>query len=199
MQTPSHALAGSPHVATVALAMLLGTQPLSVLAAPPIKAGLWEITTDSQQLNGKPLPDMSAQMNDPMKRMPPEMRAQIEAQMKARGVQMAPGTGSAGMAVRTCITQEMLNQNRWQKSEGQCQNTEMKQNGSTWSWKFTCTQPPGEGEGRTTFKGSEAYTSDLRITTQRKGQAQTMTMKHHAKWVSADCGGLSPAGGAPQR
>lgn len=199
MRTPSRTLAGSPRIPAKALAMLLGTLPLTALAAPPIKAGLWEITTDSQQLNGKPLPDMSAQMNEQMKRMPPEMRAQMEAQMKARGVQMTPGAGGAGMAVRTCITQEMLNQNRWQKNEGHCQNTAMKQSGSTWTWKFTCTEPPGEGEGNTTFTSSEAYTSDLRMTTQRKGQPQTMTMKHRAKWVSADCAGLPPAGGAPQR
>jgi len=187
-----------PHLAATALLSLLGALPAFALAAPPIKTGLWEITTDSQQINGKPMPDMSAQLAEQMKRMPPEMRAQMEAQMKARGVQMMPGAGG-GMVVRTCITQDMLDQNRWQKTEGQCQNTDMKQSGSTWNWKFSCTQPPSEGEGSTTFQGSEAYTSDMRVSTQHNGQKQTMTMKHRAKWVGASCGDLKAVGSVPKR
>ena len=50
---------------------------------PPIKPGLWEMTSDSQQLNGKPVPDQSAQMAAQLKNMPPEMRKQIEAQRLA--------------------------------------------------------------------------------------------------------------------
>ena len=56
--------------------MLAGALLTSAHAAdtPPIKPGLWQVTADSQQLNGKPLPDMSAQLAEQMKRMPPEMR-----------------------------------------------------------------------------------------------------------------------------
>ncbi|TAK94423.1 MAG: DUF3617 domain-containing protein [Aquabacterium sp.] len=173
-------------------AAIIGLAPTIALAAdvPPMKPGLWEVTPDSQMINGKPLPDMSAKLAEQMKRMPPEMRAQMEAQMKARGLQMAPG--SNGMAMRMCITKDMLNQNRWQKMDGRCQNTSLKQSGSTWSWKFSCTEPASEGEGSTTFQGSEAYTSDMEIRSSRNGQTQTMNMKHHAKWLSSDCGGLKP-------
>lgn len=171
---------------------LLILAPAAVLAVdmPPMKPGLWEVTPESQKLNGKPLPDMSAQLAEQMKRMPPEMRTQMEAQMKAKGIQMAPGGN--GMAVRMCITRDMLSQNRWQKMDGHCQNTALKQSGMTWSWKFTCTEPPSEGEGSTTFQSGEAYTSDMQMRTTRNGQAQTMTMKHRAKWLGADCGGLKP-------
>lgn len=173
-------------------AALIGLLPAVALAvdAPPMKPGLWEITPESQMINGKPLPDMSSKLAEQMKRMPPEMRAQMEAQMKAKGIQMAPG--SHGMAMRMCITKDMLNQNRWQKMDGRCQNTSLKQSGSTWSWKFTCTDPASEGEGNTTFQGSEAYTSDMEMRSTRNGQAQVMTMKHRAKWLGADCGGLKP-------
>lgn len=181
----------------LAFRKLLGTSllvlaPAAVLAVdmPPMKPGLWEVTPDSQKVNGKPLPDMSAQLAEQMKRMPPEMRAQMESQMKARGIQMAPGGN--GMAVRMCITRDMLSQNRWQKMDGHCQNSALKQSGMTWSWKFTCTEPPSEGEGSTTFQSGEAYTSDMQMRTTRNGQAQTMTMKHRAKWLGADCGGLKP-------
>ncbi|MBI5925282.1 MAG: DUF3617 domain-containing protein [Aquabacterium sp.] len=177
------------HLLSSALLIVL---PASAMAVdmPPMKPGLWEVTPDSQKVNGKPLPDMSAQLAEQMKRMPPEMRAQMESQMKARGIQMAPG--GTGMAVRMCITRDMLSQNRWQKMDGHCQNTAMKQSGMTWSWKFTCTEPPSEGEGSTTFQSGEAYTSDLQMRSTRNGQAQTMSMKHRGKWLSADCGGLKP-------
>jgi hypothetical protein len=177
---------------TLLRSSLLVVLPASALAAdlPPMKPGLWEVTPDSQMLNGKPLPDMSAKLAEQMKRMPPEVRAQMDAQMKAHGVQMAPGTN--GMAVRMCITKDMLTQNRWQKMDGRCQNTALKQSGSTWAWKFSCTEPPSEGEGSTAFQGSEAYTSDIEMRSTRNGKAQTVNMKHHAKWLGADCGGLKP-------
>lgn len=186
------ARAPAPTVQKWITAVLIAAAPAVALAvdAPPMKPGLWEVTPDSQTINGKPLPDMSAKLAEQMKRMPPEMRAQMDAQMKARGIQMAPGGN--GMAVRMCITKDMLNQNRWQKMDGRCQNTALKQSGATWSWKFTCTEPASEGEGSTTFQGSEAYTSDMEMRSTRNGQAQTVAMKHHAKWLGADCGGLKP-------
>ncbi len=162
---------------------------------PPIKPGLWEITSDSQQLNGQPLPDMSARMAEAMKNLSPQMRDQMQAQMKAHGVQIAPaGDSASGVAVRLFITRDMLDQNRWMKTDGQCQNTALTKTGATWNWKFKCTQPPSEGEGSTTFQASDAYVTDMRTTTQRNGQAQTLTMKHHGKWLSADCGDVRPLG-----
>jgi len=196
MRTPRASSFTAPRLA-VSLT-LAGVLVTSAQAAdtPPIKPGLWQVTADSQQLNGKPLPDMSAQLAEQMKRMPPDMRAQMEAQMKAKGVQMAPGGGN--MAIRMCMSKEMLEQNRWQKTEGSCKNTSMNHTGNTWSWKFTCTQPPSEGEGSTTFTDSTSYNSDIRITTQRNGQPQTVTMKHHAKWLGADCGDLKPLAPPPK-
>lgn len=158
--------------------------------APPIKPGLWELTTDSQTMDGKPMPNMTAQMAERMKQMPPELRQQMDAQMKAQGIQMAPD-GKA-MAIRMCITRDMLDKNHWQHMEGRCQNTSLNRTGATWAWRFKCSHPPGEGEGTTTFQGTEAYVSDMKSTSQINGQTHTMTMKHHAKWLGADCGGLKP-------
>jgi hypothetical protein len=161
---------------------------------PPMKPGLWEVTPESQQLNGKPLPDVSTQMAEQLKRMPPEMRARMEAQMKAQGIQMTPGAGGKGMTVRTCITKEMLAENRWQGTDGRCQHTLLKPSGNTWNWKFRCTEPQSEGEGSTTFEGSEAYRSVLHMTTARNGQKQTMDMTHKARWIGSDCGSIQPPG-----
>lgn len=179
------------NLAAMALPVLLSAA-LSAHAAdrPPIKPGLWEIKTESRTLNGQPMPDMGAMMAERMQKMPPEARAKMEAQMKAHGMQMTPQDG--GMVVRMCLTQELLDRNMWQKQDSRCQNTALTRSGSTWSWKFTCTQPPSEGEGSTTFNGSDAYTANMKVTTQHKGQPQTMTMVHQAKRLGADCGDVKP-------
>lgn len=183
-----------PSLATVAstmLAALLSANAHAADAAPPIKPGLWEITTTSQQIDGQAMPDIGAQMAEQLKAMPPAMRKQIEAQMKSSGVQMAPGQGG-GTAVRTCVSKESLEQNRWQGTQGDCRNQVTERSGKTWKWKVSCTQPPSQGEGSTTFVSPEAYTNDMRMTMSGQGKPQTMTMKHTARWVSSDCGGLKP-------
>ncbi|HIV71299.1 MAG TPA: DUF3617 domain-containing protein [Candidatus Aquabacterium excrementipullorum] len=158
---------------------------------PPIKPGLWEMSTDSQQLNGKPLPD-AGQMAAQLKNLPPEMRQKIEEQMKAQGVQLSPSTAGGGLGVRMCLTQEMLSQNRWQQAEGDCKSQVLSRSGNTWKWAMTCTKPPAQGEGTTVFTDAQNYTGEVRMTSQQGGKPQVMTMKHRARWISADCGGLKP-------
>jgi hypothetical protein len=160
--------------------------------SPPMKAGLWEVSRLSQLINGQAMPDPSAMMAAQMKNMPPQMRKQIEAQMKAQGVQMGSSGGAA--TVRMCITPEMLAQNRWQKAENGCTTESLSHSGSTWNWKVKCTQPPGEGEGATTFSSAEAYTTKMHMTTVMEGKKQVMDMTHSAKWLSASCGDVKPIG-----
>lgn len=181
------------------LLVLMASVPSARADKPPIKPGLWEVTTEGQSLNGKALPDVSAQMAEQLQKMPPDMRKQMEAHMKSQGVQMMSG-GGGKTAVRMCLTRDMLEQDRWQRNDGQCQNTAMNRSGATWSWKFKCTQPPGEGEGKTTFQGSDAYMTELHMTTRQEGHPQRMSMKHRGRWLGADCGDvkpLTPPGGKP--
>lgn len=189
----------SPHTlrtlhATVGIGLALSL-PTAWADAPPIKPGLWEITTDSRTVNGKAMPDMSSKMAEQMQKLPPEVRAKMDAQMKARGVQMTPSSGGQ-MGVRMCITREMLDKNQWQKTDSHCENTSQSHTGATWSWKFKCTQPPSEGEGTTTFQGPDTYASDVHMSSQHNGQPVTIDMKHHGKWLGADCGDLKPLNSA---
>lgn len=185
-----------PRTARHATLALTGLLAMGLAQAadtpPPIKPGLWEMTSESQQLNGKPVPDQSAQMAAQLKNMPPEMRKQIEAQMKAQGIQINPAGTGGGMAARMCLTKDMLAQNRWQQSEGDCKSQVTSRSGSTWKWTLACTKPPAQGEGSTTFANPENYSGEVRMTTQEGGKPQVMTMKHRARWISADCGGLKP-------
>jgi hypothetical protein len=167
---------------------LLACAGAAQAATPPMKPGLWEVTVLSREMNGQPMPDMSAMMSKRMDKMPPEMRAQIEAQMKAQGVQMGAKSG----AIRSCVSQEMIRDHLWQQHEGRCQNAGVNQSGNTWTVNFTCQNPEATGEVRATFKGSDSYSSEMTVTTQRKGQPMTMRMRHDARWLGADCGDLKP-------
>ncbi len=167
---------------------LLACAGAAQAATPPMKPGLWEVTVLSREMNGQAMPDMSAMMSKRMDKMPPEMRAQIEAQMKAHGVQ----PGAKGGAIRTCISQEMIRDHLWQQHEGRCQNAGVNQSGNTWTVNFTCQDPEATGEVRATFKGSDSYSSEVTMTTRRKGQPMTMRMRHDARWLGADCGDLKP-------
>lgn len=190
----SSARHGRSLALATALAATLTTHAVAADAPPPIKPGLWEVVNEGQQLNGQAMPDYTAQMADAMKNMPPQMRKQMEAQMKSRGVQMAPGSGG-GMAVRMCLTPDMLAQNRWQKSEENCKSEIVSRSGSTWKWKVTC--PQGKGDGTTTFSGSEAYSTQMHMTMVHDGRPQTMDMTHRAKWLGADCGSVKPVSPPP--
>jgi hypothetical protein len=172
-----------------ATALLFGLTGAALAEAPPIKPGLWEVHGEGQTLNGKPLPDMSSQMREHLKAMPPEARKQMEAQLKARGVQLAPD-GSQG--IRMCLTQEMLNQQHWQQTERRCQNTAFTHSGKVWRWQVKCTQPPSEGEGETTIESPERYVTHMRMTMQRDGRSQTMEMTHRGQWLGANCGDVQP-------
>lgn len=170
------------------LAMTMGTGA-ALAEVPPIKPGLWEVHSEGQTLNGKPMPDMSARVREQMQRMPPQMREQMAAQMKARGVQLSPdGSG----AVRMCLTKEMLDQQRWQQTERRCQNASLSHSGNVWRWQVKCTQPPSEGEGETTIESPESYVTHMHMKMQHDGHPQDMTMTHRGKWLGANCGDVQP-------
>jgi len=186
---PAHHIATLARLASLSLALLAMTA--TAADTPPIKPGLWEMTQHGQKMNGQAMPDASAQMAAAMKDMPPEMRKRMEAQMKAHGVQMSPSAGG-GMATRMCLTREMLDQNRWQRTDGHCSSQVVSRSGNTWKWKVNCTQPPADGEGTTTFTGQEGYQTEMRMNMVQDGRRQTMEMKHSARWLGADCGALKP-------
>jgi hypothetical protein len=160
-------------------------------ASAPIKPGLWEMKNEQMLMDGKPLPDMSAKMEQAMKNMPPEMRAQMQSKMKSMGVEMVNGAG-AGSAVRMCLSKEMVEQDHWQKPQAGCSIQSMTRSGNTMKWAMACTQPPGHGEGTTTFNGTEAFSTQVNLTTQHNGRTGTMNMKSSGKWLGANCGDIKP-------
>jgi hypothetical protein len=149
---------------------------------PPIKPGLWEVK-QTREMNGEKAPDMS----EHLAKLPPEVRKQMEAQMKERGVQM--GTGGA---TKVCLSAENLSREDWASGQSSCQTEILSRSAAAWKWRSSCPQPPSTAEGETRFKGDSAYTTVVDMTMQRQGQAQKMHMEMDGKWLAADCGDLKP-------
>lgn len=157
--------------------------------APPIKPGLWQITS-TRQVDGQKAPELG----EHLKNMPPEARKRMEANMKLHGVDMSGSPGSMKM----CMTRESLDQGRWQGEQTNCKTDFSSRTASSWKWRSTCTQPPSESEGEASFAGSESYTvkSTTRMTLQGQTRVTNMTMS--AKWLGADCGDLKPLAPPPR-
>jgi hypothetical protein len=169
-----------------ALAALAGTVAVPA-AAQALKPGLWEM---QHKAGSNPDVDKAmADMREQMASMPPEQRKQMEQMMASRGMSMSPAAG-AGMAVRMCLTKEMIERNEVTDTRGDCKTTQRQRSGNTLTMAFTCTNPPSTGETRVTFDSPESYSSRTTITSRTNGQPETMTVEGTARWLGADCGSV---------
>lgn len=170
------------------LALLAATVSLPA-AAQALKPGLWEI---NNKMGGSPQMDQGmAEMQKQLAAMPPDQRKQMEAMMAQRGMQMPRAAPGGGMAMRVCMTKEMVERNDVPMQEG-CRMTSQTRSGNTMRMAFACTNPPSSGEGQFTFASPESYTSRMTVKTVVDGKNETMTMDAAGKWLGADCGSVKP-------
>ena len=165
-------------------------------AAQSLKPGLWEI---NNKMGGNPQMDQAmAEMQKQLAAMPPEQRKQMEAVMQQRGMQMPGASKGGGMAMKICMTKEMVEKNDVPMQQG-CAVTKNQRSGNVTSIAFTCSNPPSSGEGQFTYMGPEAYASKMTVKTMVQGKPETMTMEGSGKWLAADCGSVAPPMMAPKK
>ena len=156
--------------------------------AQNMKAGLWE-TTQKAEL----APEQQAKMEAAQKQMaamPPEQRAMMEKMMASHGVQMSMSDGA--ITVRTCVGEEQAKLNAPPVTDGKSRCThDVQRSGNVVRTHFVCAESGTEGDSEVTFKG-DGFTSKTRITHQRNGKPETISMTGSARWLGSDCGGLKP-------
>lgn len=155
--------------------------------AQTLKPGLWQM---QQSTGGKADADMAG-MEKAMAGLSPEQRQQMEAMMARRGRVLAP-TGDGGMAMKICLTREMIDRNDIPAIRGQCKVGQQRRSGNTLNIAFTCSDPPSRGESQVVLSGPEAFTIHTDVTTTGTGQPEHMTMAGSGKWLSTDCGEVKP-------
>jgi len=179
---------------------------LAVVASSPcaqttgMKAGLWEMRTLKQVMDGKDIQAQmaaaQAQMQQAMAGMPPEQRKQMEAAMAKQGTAM-----SGGGAMRMCISPEMAARDKpMVDPEGKCEPAKMSRSGNKTSYEFNCKTAGGSmvGKGDSTFAG-DTITSRMDMTTTDATGKHTMQTESQMKFLGADCGTLKAAGQAARK
>ena len=180
--------------AILAVAMTLLTAP-AFAADAGMKAGLWEIKTIKQVVDGQ---DMKAQMaasqarmQQQMASMPPEQRKQMEAMLGRQGMSMG-----AGGAARICISEEMAKRDTPViDPDGRCQPTKMNRSGNTTRYEVDCTVDGrrSQGKGESTFSGNAVHSRMDMTTTDAQGR-HNMQMESQMTYLGRDCQGLAPMG-----
>ena len=185
---------------------LIVAASLAVLASSPcaqttgMKAGLWEMRTLKQVMDGKDMQaQMSAaqaQMQQAMADMPPDQRKQMEAMMARQGAAM-----SGGGAHRMCISPEMAARDKpMVDPEGKCEPAKVSRSGNKTSFEFNCKTAGRSmvGKGDSTFAG-DTITSRMDMTTSDATGRHTMQTEQQMKYLGADCGALKPVGQAARK
>ena len=156
------------------------------VSAQTLKPGLWEVTNDMK--GGGQMEKAQIDIQKQMANMTPEQKKMMQDAMAKQGMQMsAPGPGG-GMAVRTCMTKEMIDRNELPSQQGNCKTTKQQKSGNTMSFAVVCTQPPSTGEGQVVVTSAESYTMKMAVNSSAGGKPQTMNVEGRGKWLSADCG-----------
>lgn len=148
-------------------------------AAASMKAGLWEMTMQS----------------DAMPNMPQISPEQLE-QMKKMGIKM-PMMNNGAMIHQVCISKEMAERNQppmTQKEQSGCTPQNMNQNGNAYSMDLICDSPDLKGRGsvKGSYNGSNSLHSSYEFKGMSHGTPVTQHMETTGKWLASDCGNIKP-------
>ena len=160
------------------------TAPVATIAhaqVAPIKPGLWQIKVE-RDVDGQKAPDMS----EHLKNMPPEQRAQMEAMLKQRGVDVS------GNVMKVCQTREMLDTRKFVNPMPDCKTTFSTQNDSAWKSHTSCGQLHLESDSEVLFANSENYSVKTVSVTRTGSRTINSNMTRTAKWLSSECGDIKP-------
>ncbi|MBL8502884.1 MAG: DUF3617 family protein [Rhodocyclaceae bacterium] len=173
---------------------------LSLLAAPAfagdMKAGLWEMKTLRQVVDGQDMQAQMRQMQQQMAGLPPEQRKQMEAMMGRQGMGMGPGG-----AMRMCISEEMAKRDApVLDPDGQCQPAKVSRSGNTVRYEIDCMMEGrrSQGKGESTFSGNSVHSRMDMVTMDASGR-HTMQSESQMTYLGPDCKGLAPVGAGRRR
>ena len=160
----------------VAGAALLHAQVINV--ALNVKLGLWELTSTSET-SGMPPIDTS--------KMTPEVRARIEAALKARG-----GTPSSPIVRRDCLTKEKLANYAFQDpqaNDSSCKRTIVTNTATLMEMHIECAGGRKmTGDFRVEVVAPDTVKMTTKMASGEGAQVMNINGTMNGRWVSASCG-----------
>lgn len=152
----------------------------SAFASLDMKPGLWTVQTKITQ-DGK-THEPRVEMQQSMKDMSPEQRAQVDAMMKKLGA----GLGDDGMKV--CYTREMIANDKALSRHGkECKNDYTTKTSSKVVGTFKCNDG-SKGEMEWQLSSTDQYTGNVKL--EREGKKSDIA--YTGKFVDANCGDVKP-------
>ncbi|SFT96669.1 DUF3617 domain-containing protein [Pseudomonas marincola] len=157
----------------------------TLASAAPILPGLWEVSTDKMEVDGKAMPGME-EMFKKVKQMPDEQRKVMEDMMKRQGVRL----GEKGIQV--CMSEEQVNANHLPllDTNSGCSQNITERTDKVWKFEYLC--PNTRGEGETHFASKKAFTTKVKTHFQTENGEKDGSIESSARWVGADCDTLAP-------
>jgi hypothetical protein len=147
----------------------------------PLAPGLWEVHFD-RTVDGQKPPDFQERL----KNMPPERRQQMEAALKARGMDVS------GDEVKVCHTAATLNLKNFLNRVKDCKTNITQSSGPVWKAHTSCPSMHMESDTEVKFDGKKSYKSKTSSVSERDGRTRKTEMITTGKWLSADCGDVKP-------
>lgn len=170
---------------------LLGTA-LALLAgtgwAQAMKPGLWEHRYTLHSQSG-PMAQAMADMQKQLATMPPDQRRLMEQTMASHGV----GLSDKAHTLKVCITPEQAAQMDVPAQDGRCKQKVTQRTANRVTVAFQCEgEPPGQGEATLTLRSPTEYSGTAWFQTVVAGKPEKMNMSQTGRWLSLDCGNVSP-------
>ncbi len=164
----------------LALTTLLAGTTLVHAQKMDVKTGLWEVTSTTQM--GGMLPVDTSKMT-------PQMRANIEAAMRAEQAK-----GAVPDTTRTCITPEKLEKpfEGLNEKEMMCKRTTISSSSTSQDIKIECTgKGKMSGEMKFTAQSRESVKGTIKMSASDAGNTMTVNSNMSAKWLGPSCGDVN--------
>ena len=159
-------------------------------AAQHLKPGLWEMNNSVVDSKGQ-MGAAMAMAQQQLAQMAPEQRKMVEDMMASHGVQLA-SAGGGGIAVRMCLTPEMVRNDEVPlHQQGNCTTQRLPAGSGQMKMSFSCTDPQASGTVDVVFHGDSHYTVKTHVI-QNGNKNDAMDVESTARWLGADCGTVKP-------
>lgn len=167
--------------------LLPGTQAAAQTPLANREPGLWEL----RLVGGTGLASIALGVQQMFKSLPESQRKQMEHMLGRKGPELPT-------VIRQCLTPEMARADlkTHLRSQGvECSQLDWQESGGNGQFSFACTNPDGNwtGEGRIWDATARSFNSAAKVQGHYQGQPVTLDMQHEARWLGADCKGVSTA------
>jgi hypothetical protein len=149
-----------------------------------VKPGLWEHSIDLKSASGRI--ELALEIaRTQMQLLPPAQRKAIEDTLAQQGLK----ADFVNQTFQNCITEEEATSGEFSFAEdGGCEQTDVRNEGTTTHISFVCAQ----GQGELQLIDGSAYTGSSSMTLNFAGVLEDATATHSGRWLGASCAALAP-------